>query len=89
MPHHFVWGNVLIVVISIMVVGLGMDPSQPLIAMLLGVGLGLALDEFPLWVGNVKELTRNIAIIPGALPAVAIFEAILVVLIVMQVLHIF
>ncbi len=82
--HHFVWGNILIVFASFLVIGLGVSPANYLIPILYGVGLGLVLDEFPHWTGNVKELTRNIAIIPGALPVVAVAEGLIVILIVLK-----
>ncbi len=88
LPHHFVWGNCIIVATAVMVVGLGVNPASTGIAVLLGFGLGLVLDEFPLWVGNVGELSRNVAIIPGAIPAVVIFELTLIFLIILQSLNI-
>lgn len=82
--HHFVYGNALIVLASFLVIGLGVDGALWWIAVLYGVGLGLVLDEFPHWIGNVKELTRNVPIIPGAIPAVAVACGVILILIVLK-----
>jgi len=87
-PHHFVYGNVLVVLASFLVIGLGVDATNVWIAIAYGLGLGLVLDEFPHWVGNVKELTRNTPVIPGALPAVIIVEVVLLVVILLKALSI-
>lgn len=68
-PHHFVYGNILIVIASFAVIGLGVDPTNIVILIAYGVGLGLVLDEFPHWLGNIKELQRNVPIIRGGLIA--------------------
>jgi hypothetical protein len=54
-----------------------------------GIGLGLVLDEYPHWTGNVKELTRNIEIIPGALPVVITAEVLLIVLVILKFVKVF
>jgi len=87
-PHHFVYGNILIVLTSFLVIGLGVDTTNVWIAIAYGLGLGLVLDEFPHWLGNVKELTRNTPVIPGALPAVIIVEVVLLVVILLKALSI-
>lgn len=87
--HHFVYGNVLILITSFLVIGLGVDATSIFIAIAYGIGLGLILDEFPHWLGNVKELTRNVPIIPGALPAIIVAEVIIVLVIILKALEIF
>lgn len=87
-PHHFVYGNILIVLASFLVVGLGVNATNVWIAVTYGLGLGLVLDEFPHWLGDVKELTRNTPVVPGALPAVIIVEVVLLVVILLKTLSI-
>jgi len=87
-PHHFVYGNAIIVGASFLVIALGLNPNNIYIVIAYGVGLGLILDEFPHWIGDVKELTRNVPIIPGAIPAVVVSELFLIVLIVLRSLKI-
>lgn len=82
--HHFVWGNFLIVATAFLVFGLGLNPNNVYLVVLFGVGLGLVLDEFPHWVGDVKELTRNTPIIPGAIPVVISAELIIIFLLVLK-----
>lgn len=86
--HHFVYGNVLIVFTSFLVIGLGVDGAAWWIALLYGIGLGLVLDEFPHWIGNVKELTRNVAIIPGAIPAALLACGVIIVCMVLKAIDI-
>lgn len=69
--HHFVYGNILIVFTSFAVIGLGANPTSIVALIAYGVGLGLILDEFPHWLGDVKELRRNVPIIRGGLIATA------------------
>lgn len=84
-PHHFVYGNVLIVSVALAAVGFGVNPSSWYLAVLLGVGLGLVLDEFPHWTGNVKELSRNVIFIPQSLWAIVAVEcALLLILLIPQ-----
>lgn len=83
--HHFVYGNILIVIAALLSIGLGQGDSW-LTALIFGIGLGLVLDEFPHWTGNVKELTRNTPIIPGAIPAVIIAELIILGMIMLKLL---
>jgi hypothetical protein len=78
-PHHFVYGNILIVSTSFAVIGLGADPSGIVILIAYGVGLGLILDEFPHWLGNIKELRRNVPIIRGGLIATLVALAFILV----------
>ena len=79
--HHFVWGNFLIVGAAFLAFGLGISPDNIYLVTMFGIGLGLVLDEFPHWTGNVKELTRNIPIIPGAIPVVVAVELFILILI--------
>lgn len=69
--HHFVYGNIIIVITSFLAIGLGINKHRNLFAVFYGIGLGLILDEFLLWVGNVNELTRNTLWIPHSLTAVS------------------
>ena len=82
--HHFVYGNALILATSFLIIGLGVDATNVFIAIFYGIGIGLILDEFPHWMGNVKELTRNVPIVPGAIPAIIIAEAIILFVIVLR-----
>ncbi|MEI7689453.1 MAG: hypothetical protein WCI79_00610 [Candidatus Saccharibacteria bacterium] len=82
--HHFVWGNFLIVGAAFMVFGLGLDVNNIYLVVIFGIGLGLVLDEFPHWTGDVKELTRNIPIIPGAVPVVAAVELFILILLALK-----
>lgn len=82
--HHFVYGNILILLASFLVIGLGVDATSIFIAIAYGVGIGLVLDEFPHWLGNVKELTRNVPIIPGAIPVIILAELILLLIILLK-----
>jgi hypothetical protein len=69
--HHFVYGNIIIVITSFLAIGLGINKHRNLFAVFYGIGLGLILDEFLLWMGNVEELTRNTLWIPHSLTAVS------------------
>jgi hypothetical protein len=54
--HHLVWGILLILVTGY--VGVAMHPGDPwrdLVAVLFGIGTGLTLDEFALWL-NLKDV---------------------------------
>lgn len=70
--HHFVYGNILILVTSFLAIGLGIRKHKNLFAIFYGIGLGLVLDEFLLWMGDVKQLTSNVLFIPYSITAVAI-----------------
>ena len=84
--HHFVYGNILIITTSFLAIGLGIKKHKNWFSLFYGIGLGLVLDEFLLWIGNVKELTRNVLFIPYSLSAVAI-TSILIASIIMYKLH--
>lgn len=62
--HHFVYGNILITVTSFLAIGLGIRRHKNWFALFYGIGLGLVLDEFLLWMGDVKQLTSNVLWIP-------------------------
>lgn len=62
--HHFVYGNILITITSFLAIGLGIRQHKNWFAFFYGIGLGLVLDEFLLWMGDVKQLTSNVLWIP-------------------------
>jgi hypothetical protein len=48
--HHLVWGIILLLVMGY--IGIGLQPGSPwaeLVAVFFGIGAGLTLDEFALW----------------------------------------
>jgi hypothetical protein len=54
--HHLVWGILLLLAAGY--VGIALDPSAPwdvLVAILFGIGMGLTLDEFALWL-NLEDV---------------------------------
>jgi hypothetical protein len=54
--HHLVWGILLILICGY--VAISIDPESPwreIVAVLFGVGTGLTLDEFALWL-NLKDV---------------------------------
>ena len=54
--HHLVWGIVTIMITGY--VGIAIDPPSPwqeIVAVLFGIGMGLALDEFALWL-DLKDV---------------------------------
>ena len=70
--HHFVYGNILILITSFFAIGLGIKRHKYWFAAFYGIGLGLVLDEFLLWVGDTKQLTSIALFIPFSLTAVSI-----------------
>lgn len=68
--HHFVYGNILITVTSFAAIGLGIQEHKRLFALFYGIGLGMVLDEFLLWIGNVEQLQNEVVWIPHSLTAV-------------------
>lgn len=84
-PHHFVYGNILIVASSFAVIGLGVDPTSTLVLIAYGVGLGLVLDEFPQWLGNVEELRRNVPIIRSGVVATLVALALIAVMLILKI----
>lgn len=79
-PHHFVYGNFLIVSASFAVIGLHADPTHIAVLLAYGVGLGLVLDEFPHWIGNTKELQRNVPILRSGAIATGVVLVVLLIL---------
>ena len=54
--HHLVWGICLLLIVGYVGVAIETDsPWQEVIAVLFGVGTGLTLDEFALWL-NLKDV---------------------------------
>ena len=54
--HHLVWGILLIMTMGYL--GIALDPDSPwleLIAIAFGIGMGLTLDEFALWL-NLEDV---------------------------------
>jgi uncharacterized membrane protein len=54
--HHLVWGILLLIFSGY--VGIALDPESPwreLVAIFFGIGLGLTLDEFALWL-NLEDV---------------------------------
>lgn len=70
--HHFVYGNVLIVVTSFMAIGLGIRKHKNLFALFYGIGLGLVLDEFLLWMGDTNQLSKIVLFIPHSLTVISV-----------------
>lgn len=64
--HHFVYGNILLLVTSFLVIALDAKKYRNWIAGFYGIGLGLVFDEFPLWMGYIPQLTANVVFIPVA-----------------------
>jgi hypothetical protein len=54
--HHLVWGILLVIVAGY--VGIALEPDSPwreIVAVAFGIGLGLTLDEFALWL-NLEDV---------------------------------
>jgi hypothetical protein len=54
--HHLVWGILLLLVFGYL--GLALDPESPwreVVAVFFGIGMGLTLDEFALWL-NLEDV---------------------------------
>jgi hypothetical protein len=54
--HHLVWGICILIIVGY--VGVAIEPPSPwqeVIAVLFGIGMGLTLDEFALWL-NLKDV---------------------------------
>jgi hypothetical protein len=47
--HHLVWGILLLIVCGYGAIALNFFPSREVLAVGLGIGVGLTLDEFALW----------------------------------------
>lgn len=70
--HHFVYGNIIITITGFLAIGLGIRKHKNLFAVSYGIGLGLVLDEFLLWMGDVNQLPNNVMWIPRSFSAVSI-----------------
>jgi hypothetical protein len=70
--HHFVYGNIIITITSFLAIGLGVNKHKNLFAICYGVGLGLVLDEFLMWIGDVPQLTANVMWIPHSTTVIAL-----------------
>ena len=70
--HHFVYGNVLITITSFLAIGLGIRNHKNWFALFYGIGLGLVLDEFLLWMGDTNQLTSIVLFIPHSATIIAI-----------------
>ena len=75
--HHFVYGNILITITSFLAIGLGIRKHKNLFALCYGIGLGLVLDEFLLWMGSVEQLTSNVMWIPHSITVIAVVSLII------------
>lgn len=75
--HHFVYGNILITITSFFAIGLGVKKHKNWFALFYGIGLGLVLDEFLLWIGDVEQLTSNVMWIPYSFTVVAVVSLII------------
>lgn len=79
--HHFVYGNILILITSFLAIGLGVRKHKNLFAIFYGIGLGLVLDEFLLWMGDVNQLRSDVLFIPFSIPAVSLASLLIATLI--------
>lgn len=82
--HHFVYGNILITITSFLAIGLGIRKHKNWFALFYGIGLGLVLDEFLLWIGDVEQLTSYVLFIPYSLTVIAIVSLIIASLIMIR-----
>jgi hypothetical protein len=53
--HHLVWGILLILGVGYVAVAISGPPGREILAVLFGVGAGLTLDEFALWL-NLEDV---------------------------------
>lgn len=75
--HHFVYGNVIITITSFVAIGLGIKKHKNWFALFYGVGLGLVLDEFLLWIGNIERMNAYELFIPHSLTVITIVSLII------------
>ena len=75
--HHFVYGNVLITITSFLAIGLGIRKHKNWFALFYGIGLGLVLDEFLLWMGDTNQLTSIVLFIPHSATVISIVSIII------------
>jgi hypothetical protein len=70
--HHFVYGNIIITVTSFLAIGLGIKSHKRLFAICYGIGLGLVLDEFLMWMGDVPLFSTNVLWVPHSTSVIAV-----------------
>lgn len=75
--HHFVYGNVIITITSFVAIGLGIRRHKNWFALFYGVGLGLVLDEFLLWIGDIDRMNAYELFIPHSLTVITIVSLII------------
>lgn len=75
--HHFVYGNILITITSFLAIGLGIRKHKNWFALFYGIGLGLVLDEFLLWMGDTNQLTSIVLFIPHSATVIAVVSLII------------
>lgn len=80
--HHFVYGNILILVTSFLAIGLNTKVNRSWLALFYGLGLGLVLDEFPLWMGDIHQLNSYVVFIPYAPTAILAISVVIILLLV-------
>jgi hypothetical protein len=81
--HHFVLGNVIILALGFLTIVL-QYPIHPTLALIVfGIGLGLILDEFTMWLGNVKHLVSDAIVLRQN---VAIVSLVLIILLLIVIL---
>lgn len=57
--HHFVYGNFIITILGFFIILLGAQIPSGIAALIYGVGLGMVMDEFVLWLGSIRYLSVN------------------------------
>jgi hypothetical protein len=82
--HHFVYGNILIIVTSFLAIGLGIAKHEYLFAIAYGIGLGMVLDEFLLWVGDVNQLNIKTLWIPYSFTVISFVSLVIALIIVIR-----
>lgn len=75
--HHFVYGNILITITSFLAIGLGIKKHKNWFALIYGIGLGLVLDEFLLWIGDIERMNAYELFIPHSLTVITIISLII------------
>ena len=78
--HHFVYGNLLIIASSILLLFSNQNNTKFIAALLFGVGVGLVLDELPLWLGDANQLQEKQLFLPYAIPTAGTVVGILALL---------
>ena len=75
--HHFVYGNILITITSFLAIGLGIRKHKNWFALFYGIGWGLVLDEFLLWMGDTNQLTNLVLFIPHSATVIAVVSLVI------------